>query len=87
MIVQFMVQVQPLPHLATLLQHTSAGVYDDRASATAGTFSNSEIYIPNYTSSNQKSFSSDSVTENNATSAIAILSARIIRKHFRNYFN
>jgi hypothetical protein len=34
---------------------------------TANTFGNTEIYIPNYTSSNFKSISSDSVTENNAT--------------------
>jgi hypothetical protein len=37
--------------------------------ATASTFSNTEIYFPNYTSSNYKSFSIDSVTENNATTA------------------
>ena len=37
---------------------------------TANTFSNSYIYIPNYTSStNNKSVSVDSVTENNATTA------------------
>lgn len=35
--------------------------------ATANTFSNQEIYIPNYQSSNNKSFSIDSVAENNAT--------------------
>ena len=35
------------------------------ASATANTFCNAEIYIPNYTSSNNKSFSMDGVTENN----------------------
>ena len=34
---------------------------------TASTFGNLDLYIPNYTSSNQKSYSSDSVTENNAT--------------------
>ena len=34
---------------------------------TASTFSNSEIYIPNYTSSNNKSFTADAVTGNNAT--------------------
>jgi len=39
------------------------------ASATGNTFSNGEIYIPNYTSSNYKSTSADSVTENNATTA------------------
>ena len=38
--------------------------------ATANTFSNSETYIPNYTSSNYKSMSNDAVTENNATSAL-----------------
>jgi hypothetical protein len=34
---------------------------------TANTFGNGLIYIPNYTSSNAKSLSSDWVTENNAT--------------------
>lgn len=38
---------------------------------TSNTFSNGSIYIPNYTSSNNKSISSDSVTENNATAALA----------------
>jgi hypothetical protein len=41
----------------------------------ANTFSNCEFYIPNYTSSNNKSVSYDQVTENNATQAIASLSA------------
>jgi hypothetical protein len=36
---------------------------------TANTFSNSEIYIPNYTSANYKSFSNDNSAENNATTA------------------
>ena len=36
-------------------------------SATAYTFTNDEIYIPNYTSSNYKSLSSEGVGENNAT--------------------
>ena len=40
---------------------------------TASTFSSLEIYIPNYTSSNNKSFTIDFVTENNATSAIMAL--------------
>lgn len=38
-------------------------------SATASTFTNDEIYIPNYTSSNAKSLSSNGVGENNATTA------------------
>jgi len=39
------------------------------ANETANTFSNSEIYIPNYTGSNNKSYSADGVYENNATAA------------------
>ena len=40
---------------------------------TASTFSNCEYYIPNYRSSNQKSFSIDSVIENNANNNAIIL--------------
>lgn len=47
------------------------------ASATANTFSNMEIYIPNYTSSNYKSVSWDSVAENNATAAQEVMTAGI----------
>ena len=43
--------------------------------STANTFSSSEIYVPNYASSNYKSVSADSVTENNATGALAGLTA------------
>jgi hypothetical protein len=46
--------------------------------ATTSTFANTEIYIPNYTGSTNKSYSVDSVTENNATggnSAYALLYA------------
>lgn len=45
------------------------------ATATASTFANSEVYIPNYAGSTNKSVSADSVTENNASNANAILSA------------
>jgi hypothetical protein len=38
-------------------------------SFTASTFGNGSIYIPNYKSAAAKSYSSDSVNENNATSA------------------
>ena len=38
------------------------------ASSTASVFSNTEIYIPNYTSANNKSYSADSVTEINSAS-------------------
>jgi hypothetical protein len=45
------------------------------ASATSNTFNNAKIYIPNYTSSNYKSISVDSVTETNATTIYATLVA------------
>lgn len=44
---------------------------------TASTYSNSELYIPNYTSSDKKSVSSDAVTENNGTIAYATLAASL----------
>jgi hypothetical protein len=44
---------------------------------TASTFANNEVYIPNYNSSNFKSSSVDSVTENNATTALADLQANL----------
>ena len=47
----------------------------DGSSNTASTFSNGQIYIPNYTSSNYKSYSIDDVQENNATEAYATLIA------------
>lgn len=49
--------------------------YMPSATATASTFGNGEFYIPNYAGSNNKSYSVDSITENNATSAIAALTA------------
>lgn len=54
----------------TLIPYAATG-----GSATASTFANTEIYIPNYTSSNAKSVSVDGVSENNATSAVAGLTA------------
>jgi hypothetical protein len=42
---------------------------DQGTSFTSNTFSNTEIYIPNYNSANNKSYSVETVTENNATSA------------------
>jgi hypothetical protein len=46
-------------------------------SATANTFGNCEIYIPNYAGSANKCFSVDSVNENNATSASQYLYANL----------
>jgi len=54
-------------YLGFLIGHSSYG--------TANTFANTEIYIPNYTSSNYKSVSCDSVIENNGTTAFANLYA------------
>ena len=42
---------------------------------TSDTFSNITWYIPNYTSSNNKSISVDSVTENNSTDILSVLTA------------
>ncbi len=47
------------------------------STATASTFNNGEFYIPNYASSNFKSISGDSVTENNATLAYTDLTASL----------
>jgi hypothetical protein len=49
--------------------------YANSSGSTASTFGNSEVYIPNYTSSNNKSVSVDAVTENNATAADMLLGA------------
>ena len=43
--------------------------------STSNTFTNSEVYIPNYTASIQKSISVDAVGENNATAGYQVLSA------------
>ena len=43
--------------------------YANSANMTASTFANCELYVPNYTSSNAKSVSLDSVSETNATAA------------------
>ena len=47
------------------------------ADFTSNTFGNGEIYIPNYTGSTAKSFSNDSVTENNTTLSYAQLQATL----------
>lgn len=48
--------------------NASIGV-EDGDTATASTFGNAEIYIPNYAGSNNKSISADSAQENNQTAA------------------
>jgi len=56
---------------------TNSGLFEmpTAAGATASTFGNIQIYIPNYAGSNYKSYSSDGVSENNATAAYASLIA------------
>ena len=51
------------------------GSAGDSAGNTTSTFTNIEMYIPNYTSANYKSFSVDTVSENNATAAYSGLIA------------
>lgn len=51
----------------TATSDTSFSVIISASTATSNTFSNNDIYIPNYNSSNNKSFSADSVAEDNAT--------------------
>ena len=50
-------------------------IANDGASNTSNTFSNSEIYVPNYAGSNYKSVSIDAVSENNTATAYAYLIA------------
>jgi hypothetical protein len=45
------------------------------AGSTSSTFSNDEIYIPNYAGSTNKSVSIDNVSENNATNVFTYLAA------------
>jgi len=52
-----------------------AGGNANSATSTSNTFSNFEIYIPNYAGSTFKSYSIDSVIENNATAAFMDLQA------------
>jgi hypothetical protein len=52
--------------------------YSTGSSATASTFSNTEIYIPNYAGSNNKSTSSDSVAESNTAATFLSLAAGLL---------
>ena len=56
---------------------TDWAFYINKSDSTASTFGNTLIYIPNYTSSNNKTASIDSVNENNATSAFMLLGANL----------
>ena len=60
---------------------TSSGASDrfaghlNNSTATASTFGNGSIYLPNYAGSTNKSYSSDTVAENNATAGFDMLLA------------
>jgi hypothetical protein len=56
---------------------SSMNIFVNPSDSTANTFGNTTIYIPNYTSSTNKSLSVDSVTENNATLAYTGLYANL----------
>jgi hypothetical protein len=60
---------------SSALSSTYTEVQTVPSTYTASTFGNGELYIPNYTSSNNKSMSFDIVTENNATLSYAHLEA------------
>ena len=55
--------------IATNGNHAEISAGWAAVSSTSGVFSNTELYIPNYTSSNTKSFSGDTVEENNSSTA------------------
>jgi hypothetical protein len=60
---------------ATSGSQARLGGVETNANATASAFANNQLYIPNYTSSNHKSYSADSVVENNATTGFDYLIA------------
>lgn len=56
---------------------TNMVAFETGSGATASTFANTEIYIPNYASSNNKSISIDAVSETNGTTAYTVLNAML----------
>jgi hypothetical protein len=54
---------------ATGANTINLGGITNGSSTTANTFSNNQMYIPNYTGNTNKSFSVDAVSENNAVSS------------------
>lgn len=60
---------------STRLTNNTNAAISVSASATTNTFANGEFYVPNYSSANYKSYSSNSVSENNATTAYVWISA------------
>ena len=65
---------------STAVSNTGSQLYSgyvNQSTETSNTFSNTEIYIPNYLGSSNKSWSVDSVSENNATTAYTSMWAKI----------
>jgi hypothetical protein len=60
---------------AASLSNSGGAFFINLSPNTASTFASSEIYIPNYAGSTAKSWSSDTVTENNASAAFAAIYA------------
>lgn len=68
---------------ASSLDQSNGGLFSDgllvggtsQSNNTASTFANTEIYIPNYAGSTNKSISADGVTEANQTNTLAIFTA------------
>jgi hypothetical protein len=58
---------------ATGSDTNSEPIFMEDTNGTTSVFSSGDIYIPNYTSSNNKSASVDVVGENNATASLAVL--------------
>jgi hypothetical protein len=58
---------------ALSITSTSNGFWVVGSGATSSTFGNSELYFPNYTSSSNKSWSTDSVLENNSGTYLVLL--------------
>lgn len=64
-----------VPAVASFSNGANLVGYANGGSSTASTFNNLEIYIPNYAGSNNKSYSVDTVLEQNATYGVLTLSA------------
>lgn len=60
---------------AAVSDNNAAAAFTTDTNATANTFGNFEMYVPNYRSSNNKSVSVDLVTENNGTASVCVLEA------------
>jgi hypothetical protein len=54
------------------------GGASNTSASTASVFSNNTIYLPNYAGNSNKTISTDSVTEQNGTAALATMAASVI---------